>query len=84
MNSIAAFASVALGLAFLVAGGSKLAAGDEWPAQARGLGAPPLAIPTLPWIELGVGAALVFRLVPPWPALRPWARRPSMPGRLRC
>ncbi len=69
MSTVAVVASVALGLAFLVAGGSKLAAGDAWPAQAHGLGAPAIAIPTLPWIELAIGAALVFRLVPPWPAV---------------
>lgn len=68
MSTVALVASVVLGVAFLVAGGSKLAAGDGWPAQAAGLGAPRIAVPTLPWIELAVGAALVFRLVPPWPA----------------
>jgi len=69
VTTAAVIASVVLGLAFVVAGGAKLAAGDEWPAQARGLGAPLIAIPIVPWIELVVGAALVFRLIPPWPAL---------------
>ena len=69
MSAVALVASVVLGVAFLVAGGSKLAAGDAWPAQAAGLGAPRVAVPTLPWIELVVGAALVFQLVPPWPAV---------------
>jgi len=69
VSAVGLAASVVLGVAFLIAGGSKLAAGDAWPAQARGLGAPAMVIPVLPWIELAVGAALVFRLVPPWPAL---------------
>ena len=69
MNAAALVASVALGLAFLLAGGSKLAAGPAWPAQAEGLGAPAIAVPTLPWIELAVGAALVLQLVPPLPAV---------------
>ncbi len=69
MSTIALVASVVLGVAFLLAGGSKLAAGDAWPAQAAGLGAPSIAVPTLPWIELVIGAALVFRLLPPVPAI---------------
>lgn len=69
MNAAAFIASVALGLAFLVAGGSKLAAGATWPAQAAGLGAPSIAVPTLPWIELIVGAALVVQIAPPIPAV---------------
>ena len=69
MSTVGLVASILLGIAFLFAGGSKLAAGDAWPAQARGLGAPSLAIPVLPWVELVVGAALVFRLVPPWPGV---------------
>ncbi len=69
MSTVAPIASVALGLAFLTAGGSKLAAGEAWPTQARGLGAPALAIPALPWLELVVGAALVFQILPPIPAI---------------
>jgi hypothetical protein len=61
---LAALASVLLGIAFLVAGGSKLAAGVAWPEQARGLGAPSLVVPALPWLELALGAALVVQLVP--------------------
>lgn len=69
MSGIALVASVALGIAFLVAGGSKLAAGAAWPAQASGLGAPALAVPVLPWIELVVGATLVLQLGAPLPAV---------------
>jgi uncharacterized membrane protein YphA (DoxX/SURF4 family) len=60
-------ASVVLGAAFVLAGGSKLAAGEHWPAQARGLGAPRWSIPLVPWVELAVGAVLVAQL----------ARRPA-------
>lgn len=69
MSTLATIASVLLGASFLVAGGSKLAAGAAWPAQARDLGAPAVTIPVVPWVELGVGAALVFGLVRPFPAV---------------
>jgi hypothetical protein len=69
VSTVALVASVALGLAFLVAGGSKLAAGESWPVQARELGAPTVAIPTLPWVEMVTGAALVFQLGRPVPAV---------------
>lgn len=69
MNAAALVASVTLGIAFLVAGGSKLAAGAAWPAQAAGLGAPSMSVWVLPWIELVVGAALVVQLGEPVPAI---------------
>jgi uncharacterized membrane protein YphA (DoxX/SURF4 family) len=59
---IAFVASVVLGVAFVVAGGSKLAAGEQWPAQARGLGAPQWSIPIVPWMELALGAVLVAQV----------------------
>ncbi len=62
MSSIAAVAAVVLGVAFLVAGGSKIAAADKWPEQARGLGAPALVIPVLPWFEIVLGAVLVVQV----------------------
>ena len=55
---MSAVASILLGLAFLVAGGSKLAAGPSWPRQAEGLGAPSVVVPLLPWFELVLGAVL--------------------------
>ena len=59
---VGAVASLALGAVFLVAGGSKIAAGPAWPRQAAELGAPrPLAL-VLPWWELAVGAVLVVQL----------------------
>lgn len=69
MSAVGAVASVLLGIAFVVAGGAKLAAGPAWPTQAAALGAPRLAIPALPWVEVSIGAALVARLVMPVPAI---------------
>ncbi|MDW3216882.1 MAG: hypothetical protein R8G01_23025 [Ilumatobacteraceae bacterium] len=69
MSAVAFVASILVGVAFLVAGGSKLAAGPSWPAQAADLGAPAIAIPTLPWIELVIGAALVLQLGSPVPEM---------------
>jgi hypothetical protein len=51
-----------LGVTFLVAGGSKIAAGKAWPEQARGLGAPSLVIPVLPWFEIALGAILIVQV----------------------
>ena len=62
MSSLAVVASVLLGVTFLVAGGSKIAAGDRWPEDARGLGAPAVVIPLLPWFEIALGAVLVAQL----------------------
>ena len=62
MSSLAVVASVLLGVTFLVAGGSKIAAGDQWPEQARGLGAPAFVVPVLPWFEIALGAVLVVQV----------------------
>lgn len=62
LSTLAVLASVALGLSFLVAGGSKVAAGDAWPDQARGMGAPVAVIPVLPWFEIVLGAVLVVQV----------------------
>ena len=67
MDVVSVVAAIVLGVAFLVAGGTKIAAGLGWPAQARELGAPSWAIPTLPWVEIVVGALLVTQ----------FARRPA-------
>jgi uncharacterized membrane protein YphA (DoxX/SURF4 family) len=64
---VAALAAAVVGLSFVIAGGSKLAAKQVWPDQARGLGAPSWTIPIVPWLELVLGAALIVQL----------ARRPS-------
>jgi len=62
LDVVAVVASVLLGGSFLVAGGSKVAAGAVWPQQARDLGAPGWVVPVLPWVEIVVGAALVTQL----------------------
>lgn len=62
-------ASVLLGAAFAVAGGSKIAAGPQWPSQARDLGAPSVVVPVLPWLEIVIGALLVVQIGRPVPAL---------------
>ena len=59
-------ASTLLGIAFLVAGGSKIAAGPQWPVQALGLGAPRAVVPVLPYVELVIGALLVVGLARPF------------------
>jgi uncharacterized membrane protein YphA (DoxX/SURF4 family) len=67
VDVVGTIASIILGLVFVVAGGSKIAAGPDWPIQAAGLGAPRLVIPFVPWVEIVVGAALVVQV----------ARRPA-------
>ena len=56
--TIAIIASIIVGVAFLVAGGAKIAAGPAWPTQARALGAPAVSIPFVPWLEIVIGALL--------------------------
>ena len=69
VSAIPAIASVVVGVALVVAGASKLAARDTWPAQARGLGAPAWSIPIVPWFELVVGALLIVQVARPIMAL---------------
>lgn len=57
-------AAVALGLVFLVSGGSKIAAGPAWPLEAREMGAPAITVGVLPWLEVVLGAVLVMQLAP--------------------
>lgn len=64
MDVVGLMASVALGLVFLVSGGSKIAAGDAWPVEARAMGAPAVAVPVVPWAEIVLGAVLAMQLAP--------------------
>ncbi len=64
MSAVGVVASILLALVFLVSGGSKIAAGPAWPEQARGLGAPTVVVPVLPWVEIVLGAVLAMRLAP--------------------
>ena len=70
MNVVALVASVVLGAIFVVAGGAKIASGPLWPVHVADLGAPKIAGPVLPWVELLIGAALVAQLFEPYAA---WA-----------
>jgi uncharacterized membrane protein YphA (DoxX/SURF4 family) len=69
MGVVGVVASVAVGAMFVLAGASKLAIGPAWPEQARGFGAPVWIARVVPWVELGLGAALVVQLARPWPAI---------------
>lgn len=51
-----------VGVIFIFAGVRKLHARDLWPAQAKRLGAPGFAIPTVPYIELVLGSLLIAGL----------------------
>jgi uncharacterized membrane protein YphA (DoxX/SURF4 family) len=68
MAAVGLIASIVIGLAFVLAGASKLALGPAWPVQARGFGAPAWAAVVVPWLELAVGAALVAQLAEPFAA----------------
>jgi uncharacterized membrane protein YphA (DoxX/SURF4 family) len=57
--TLAVVAGVVLGAVLLVSGAAKLAAGPRWTAQATALGSPAVAVPVVPWLELGLGALLV-------------------------
>lgn len=62
MSGAATIAAVIVGIAFLVAGASKIAAGPAWGSQARSLGAPAFVVPFVPWVELVIGALLVTQV----------------------
>jgi uncharacterized membrane protein YphA (DoxX/SURF4 family) len=55
-------ASVILGAVFIVSGVTKLAATQQWRAQAADLGVPGLVVGGLPYAELGLGALLVAQI----------------------
>jgi uncharacterized membrane protein YphA (DoxX/SURF4 family) len=62
-------AGVALGLAFVWAGGLKLVQGPSWSKQAADMGVSrPVAL-VVPYVEIVVGAALVVQVFTPWPAV---------------
>jgi uncharacterized membrane protein YphA (DoxX/SURF4 family) len=69
MDIVGVVASVLVGLAFVLAGASKLALGKKWPEQARGFGAPAWAAVVVPWLELAIGAALIAQLAKPFAAI---------------
>ncbi len=57
-----AVAAAIVGAVFLVAAVSKLAAPQEWRAQARGLGVPDAVALVVPYVEAALGAVLVVQL----------------------
>jgi len=67
MQVVSIVASVLLGIAFVVAGASKLAAREQWPTQAVGIGTPFFLVPYVPWFELALGAALIVQIYKPVP-----------------
>jgi uncharacterized membrane protein YphA (DoxX/SURF4 family) len=69
MTAVAVVAAIVLGAAVVVAGASKLAVGQAWPAQAAGMGVPGWVATPVPWVELAVGALLVVQVARPWPAV---------------
>jgi uncharacterized membrane protein YphA (DoxX/SURF4 family) len=62
------WARLAVGVVLLIAGAAKVR-DPHWPAVAKRFGAPAWAVPALPWVELGLGAALVVQLGGRWPAV---------------
>jgi uncharacterized membrane protein YphA (DoxX/SURF4 family) len=69
VSTVGLVASIIVGVAFVVAGASKVAAGEQWPATAREMEAPAITIPFVPWVELVIGASLVAQLAVPVPAI---------------
>lgn len=65
MHTVHLVTRVLLGVVFVVAGASKVAAAASWPAQAAGLGVPRGLAVLVPWGELAVGAMLVVGLAMP-------------------
>jgi uncharacterized membrane protein YphA (DoxX/SURF4 family) len=63
VSLVGGIAAVLLGAAFVLAGASKLAAGDAWRQQARDLGAPRWSVVPLPWVELAIGASLIVQVL---------------------
>ena len=62
MHVVGVVASIVFGAVFLLAGASKIAAGDSWSRQAQELGAPAFVAPFVPWIEIVIGALLVSQI----------------------
>ena len=54
--------AASVGVIFVFAGVRKLNARDLWPTQAKRLGAPGVAMPTVPYVELVLGSLLIAGL----------------------
>lgn len=69
VSNLANASGIALGVLFVIAGATKIAAGPDWPAQAADLGTPRPAALAVPWIELVVGVTVAARIAVPLPAI---------------
>jgi len=69
VSNLANASGIALGVLLVVAGGAKIAAGPQWPAQAAQLGTPRAVAVVVPWLEIVVGVAVAARLAVPLPAI---------------
>jgi uncharacterized membrane protein YphA (DoxX/SURF4 family) len=67
-DALATAAAIVLGAAMVIAGAGKIAS-RSWPEQATALGAPAWAVPTVPWLEMALGALLVADLGVRWVAV---------------
>src|SRR2546430_9340692 len=65
---VVALCRIVVGIVLLLSGAAKLRQ-PAWPAAAREFGTPRPLIPLLPWIELGLGAALAAQIGGRWTAL---------------
>jgi hypothetical protein len=62
-------AGIALGAAFLWAGGLKLAQGPTWSRQAADMGVGREVALAVPYVEVVVGALVASQIFAPWPAV---------------
>ena len=67
-DTLATISAIVLGAAMVVAGAGKIAS-RSWPEHATALGAPAWAVPTVPWLEIVLGALLVAGLGARWVAV---------------
>ena len=61
MTDVGIAAAVVVAAVLLLAGVLKLARSDEWSVQAAGLGVPAVVATLVPFVEIGLGAALVVQ-----------------------
>ena len=71
--------SATVGVIFIFAGVQKFIARELWPAQAKRLGAPSFAIPTVPYVEVVLGSLLIAGLAQkPCSSPRSWRFQASL------
>lgn len=66
---IGVVAGVLVGIAFLVAGFTKVQAGDDWYRQAADMGVGRIVATPVPWVELAVGSLTALAVFDPWPPI---------------